>query len=163
GLFTGATPELGACDPKCDPVTQNELTTPPTAVCGGTGTGINATRGCYGQFDDNFSCAGVPSTVASNPGMYAGETDTAYGPASRGAYRNGCAPGFAPLLRSANDQTAPVVCMAFCQPQATNSGDTAGEGGAPGSGFTCSDRGELTQQCTFFWVFETIDPTNGPL
>jgi hypothetical protein len=163
GLFTGATPELGACDPKCDPVTQEVLTTPPTAACGGTGTGINATRGCYGQFDTNFSCAGVPSMVTANPGNYAGEGDTAYGPAAGGAYLNGCAPGYAPLLRSANDATAPVVCMAFCLPGPTHVGQVADAGGQAGSGFTCGDRGELTQQCEYFWIFETVDPTNGPL
>jgi hypothetical protein len=163
GLFTGATPELGACDPLCDPVTQELLGTPPVAACGGTGTGINATRGCYGVFDGNFSCAGVPGTVASNPGMYAGESDTAYGPATGGAYLNGCAPGYAPLLRNANDAAAPVVCMAYCRPAPTDNGaNAANQGGQLASGFTCGDRNELTQSCEYFWVFETFDAATPP-
>jgi hypothetical protein len=165
-VYDGIFPDMsgfGACDPLCNPVTQEELTDPtPTAVCGGTGVGIAATRGCYGVFDSNFSCAGVPATVAGDTGNYSGESDEAYGPGPGMYYLNGCAPGYSPLLRNANDAQAPVVCMAFCQPAPTDTTQAANLNGAVGSGYTCGDRDSLTQSCTYFWVFETVDPTTGP-
>ena len=167
GLFTNATPELGACDYLCDPVTQERLSNPTQASCGGTGTDINATKGCYGVFDGDFSCAGVPQTVATNPGNYT-QSDTAYGPMAGSAYLNGCAPGFAPLLRNANNMTAPVVCFAFCEPAPTC--NTAGGsatvcgvdnyGGA--TGHTCADRGADNNGCQYFWSFETFDAATDP-
>ena len=159
GLFTGSTPELGACDFLCDPVTQAR-SADDVAVCGGEGTGTAATRGCYGVFDGDFSCAGVPQTVAAAPQDYT-QDQTAYGPASGGAYLNGCAPGFAPLLRNANDAAAPVVCFAFCTPAARSMEAQANRGGlAPND---CAARGADTSECRYFWLWETWDAATDPV
>jgi hypothetical protein len=159
GLFTGSTPELGACDFLCDPVTQVRLSDS-AAVCGGTGTGTAATKGCNGFFDGDFTCAGVPATVAANPNNYVQE-DVPYGPASGGAYLNGCAPGFAPTWVLENTSTAALVCMAYCDPVPTSLESGLGANGQ--SPNACSDRGAFTQACYYFWVWETYDAATAPL
>ncbi len=143
GLFPD-TSSYGACDFLCDPVDQTRDTDNAPA-CGTSGDGIQ--RACYANNDDTFSCTGVPGPAADLQ-----QGDTAYGPASGGAYVNGCAAGFAPLLRAANDASAPVICLAFCRPQETYLGNTGGLDGDAASGFTCNARQAVDgHECRFYW------------
>ncbi|MBI3179226.1 MAG: hypothetical protein HYZ27_06165, partial [Deltaproteobacteria bacterium] len=148
-LFEGLAPAVGACAFLCDPVTQ-ERALDSAPACGSPDPGTPS-LGCYGVFNTEFTCASVPSSAAAlTHGM------EAFGPASGGAYINGCAPGYAPLIHSANDSSAPVICVAFCRPQETHSGDTAGADGVPGSGYACADRGATAagMECHFLWYLE---------
>lgn len=144
GLFPD-TSNFGACDFLCDPVSQER--TFDTADKCGEDAASTIKRGCFANPDDTFSCTGIPMQAQT---LMQGAT--AYGPASGGAYVNGCAAGFAPLLRKANDSTAPVGCFAFCAPQETYMGNTLGLDGVPGSGYTCNDRGAVGQiECRYYW------------
>jgi len=170
-------PAYGACDANCDPVTQDRWDD--AAMCGSTAESIAAgtpNRGCFLNFDDNGlpadpgGCAPVPGTVnnahATNPFT---QDANGYGPDGLvpsqdiTAYSNGCEAGYAPLLRSANNTTAPLICMAYCLPGETYLGNDANENGLDGSAYECEDRGAATHECQYFWLFEgsaTIPPTH---
>ncbi|MEW5848467.1 MAG: hypothetical protein AB2A00_06610 [Myxococcota bacterium] len=151
GLF-GEEPKYGACDFQCNPVTQVRLLDA-AANCGVA----DGSRACYMSFnDENGICVPVPQQIQANPGDYQ-QDDIAFGPPGGGAYLNGCAPGYAPLLRSSQDTSAPIICVAYCQPAETHSGNTAGAGGtAP---YSCANRGALTHECKYFWTFEDTPTT----
>lgn len=151
GLFPD-TSTYGACDFTCDPVDQTR-DTDGLAACGSTQA---IARACYANSDDTFSCTGVPGPAAALT-----QDDIAYGPMSGTAYVNGCAAGFAPLLRSMAVATAPPICLAFCRPQETHSANIAGLDGVPGSGFTCADRQAVVDnECRFYWF--TMGTMAGP-
>lgn len=158
GLFDVST--VGVCDFLCDPVTQSRSFDSAPA-CGSADPGT-PNRGCYGVFDFAFACAPVPATVLADPLMY-DQNDTAYGPMAGTAYLNGCAPGYAPLLRATAADTSPVICMALCTPGPTSLENPANANGLVGSGHTCADRGAPgpAHECRYFWVFES-DPTQHP-
>jgi hypothetical protein len=144
-------PQLfGACGLSCDPVTQTR-TVDGVADCGAS----PGTRGCYGLFDDEFSCAAVPTIVVTSPSSY----EQGSAAASGGAFVNGCAPGFAPLLHASNDVSTPIICVAYCDPLPTSLESPAGAAGA--SPHSCPDRGAATEECRYFWARENAStPTN---
>jgi len=154
GVFDGSFPEVGACDFLCDPVTQQRAYDG-AAACGSPDPGA-PTIGCYGFFDRNFACSPVPSAAQDLT-----HGTEALGPPG-GAYLNGCAAGYAPLLRSSTNQDAPVICLALCLPSETYVGNTAGATGLPGSGYTCADRGATAPgvECHFLWTFEDAPATD---
>jgi hypothetical protein len=100
---------FGACDPVCDPLTQQQQGTTPKDFCGGDGTN----RGCYGGLDA-FTCAGTPTEARTLiDGM------NAFGPTANGddAFVNGCAAGNLPFFfEKLGDMT--VTCTGTCAPSA---------------------------------------------
>lgn len=141
GAFTSSG-NMGTCAFACDPVTQKR-TLDDADACGG-GTNV---KGCYRQFNEpKAACAETPAAAQS-----LGHEDTAYDwPNS--VFLNGCAPGYAPLLRESTESQR-VMCVAYCRPAETHSGATANEGGLPGSGYTCADRGGSGAECKYWWYF----------
>jgi hypothetical protein len=133
----------GVCEPGCDPVSQAWLTDG-TPACGSVNP-ASPNRECVGSPNGPFLCAGVINSTrvhgASVPPPL---------------YLNSCAAGYEVLLAdpaiSGNG-----LCAAFCRPQVTNQGNTAGRYGVPGSGFTCPDRGATGAECRFFGMLQ--DPS----
>ncbi|MDQ3367207.1 MAG: hypothetical protein M3680_17425 [Myxococcota bacterium] len=114
GLFTsGDMTVAGVCDPKCDPLTQNLLAGTNTAACGSPDPAM-PNAGCF-TFDGlDYTCAPVgPTTLTLTDRM------PARGPASGGAYVNGCAPGFLPFFREATGVNV-TVCAGMCAPLKTD-------------------------------------------
>lgn len=145
GLFTGASPALGACDFLCDPVTQIDTANHPACD---SPDAANPTRGCYLSQGD-FSCAGIPSGAVGKT-----QDMQAFGPDATHAYANGCDAGYIPLI---SDPTmAFPVCIAMCSPHTTSTADTTQPGGV--SPHTCGDRGAVGADCRFFWPFEQANP-----
>jgi hypothetical protein len=140
---------VGACDFLCDPVTQQRAYDGAPA-CGSPDPGT-PTIGCYGLFDRPFTCSPVP---AAAQGLTHGMLPLG---APGSAYLNGCAAGYAPLLRSSASSSAPIICLAFCRPVETYVGNTAGATGEPASGYTCADRGATASgmECHFLWTFDS--------
>ncbi len=150
GLFADSS-GLGVCDPTCDPLTQVRLTDG-AAACGSPDP-LAPTLGCYGfpsrdARPTRFMCATVPVAAA-------GKTHRvpALGPASGGAYLNGCAPGYLPLIYDSTGSTT-IVCIALCSPLPVSLGNTAGLGGqAP---HTCAAAGATGagEECIYWWWLE---------
>jgi hypothetical protein len=143
-------PPWGACDFKCDAVTQSR-TFDGEPYCGSADPGA-PDRGCFVVFDRQASCARVPV-----PARELEQDDQAYGPSPTTAYLNGCSAGYGPLLRAANDAAAPVICMAYCRPGPTHSGATANSAGLVGSPYRCPNRGATNHECRYFWWWEDYD------
>jgi hypothetical protein len=142
---------LGACDPTCDPVTQTRHFDD-AAACGSPDPSA-PTLGCYGAPGSSgtfFSCA---------PVIDATKTHRADARINGQVYLNSCAPGYAPLLaRSSADQTP--VCIAFCRPALTHSGDSSLIAGAPPH--TCPARGaDAPEECKFLWWLEQVPSSYG--
>lgn len=148
GLFDGSTPALGACDFLCDPVSQRRAFDDAEA-CGSANPAMPR-LGCYGTPDGPFGCAAVPAEAASRT-----HEMEAFGPMPGSAFLNGCAPGYAPFVRSSFDSSSPIICVALCRPDETSAADPAGAGGVVGSGFTCGDRGAAGAECRFVWFLQS--------
>lgn len=159
GLFDAEV--YGACNPGCDPLTQERLTDGAPAC--GSPDPLAPTAGCYGAPSrtpepSRFACAGVPAPAADLTHL-----DPGYGPGGGGAYLNGCAPGYLPLLRETSDLSSPVVCIALCQPAETHAGSSALRQGVPP--FSCPDAGATGtgEECRFWWFLEDPLTAAGPL
>lgn len=112
---------IGACVPKCDPVSQLQIADSTTCKAG-------------------LACVGYPETG----GRCVAERDPAnvHG-ASAPAYLNGCAAG---TMAMAFDGGS--ICTALCRPAEVHSGQTANAGGvAP---YTCASRGAPNATCRFW-------------
>jgi hypothetical protein len=146
---------FGLCAPTCDPLTNQR--SDGAARCGGT-TDANgvATQTCVGLPDtvSVFTCAPTrnPTRTSDAP---------AYEPGLGGAYLDGCAPGFLPLLYKdtpsgiAGDEMA-IICVAYCEPGATSKEAPANAAGKVGSDDTCPKKGAAgTHECRYWWFFET--------
>lgn len=114
GLFeSGEVTVAGVCDPKCDPLTQELLVGTNKAACGSTNPAM-PTAGCFTFDGIDYTCAPVGmSTLALT------DRQPARGPASGGAYVNGCAPGFLPFFREMTGSTT-TVCAGMCAPLKTD-------------------------------------------
>ncbi len=155
GLFPD-TSSYGACDFLCDPVAQTR-DIDDAAACGST---AEIARACYSNPGDTFSCTGVPPGAV---GLTHGEQ--AYGPASGGAYINGCDAGYSPLLAIMNDSMI-AMCTAFCTPSDLYVGLTTDQDGVaphtcnarnaiPGTnGLPTTDGDTNVMECHYFWYFE---------
>jgi len=150
GIFADSS-GLGVCDPTCDPLTQVRLTDG-AAACGSPNP-LAPTMGCYGLPSQDarttrFMCASFPAAAADKTHRV-----PALGPVSGGAYLNGCAPGYLPLLREATGSST-TVCIALCSPLPVSLGNTAGLGGqAP---HTCAAAGATGagEECLYWWLLE---------
>jgi hypothetical protein len=113
GLFeSGDTTVAGVCDPKCDPLTQRLLTNNAEA-CGSPNAAM-PNAGCFTFDGVDYTCAPVgPSTLPLTDGM------PARGPASGGAYVNGCSPGYLPFFRQMTGSNT-IVCAGMCAPLKTD-------------------------------------------
>jgi hypothetical protein len=142
---------LGVCDPTCDPLTQARLTDG-AAACGSPDP-ATPTLGCYGVASSDarptrFLCATVPAAAQGKT-----HRQPALGPAGGGAFLNGCAPGYLPLLLDSTGSFT-VVCIALCAPLPVYFGSTAGLGGqAPR---TCAAAGATgaDEECVYWWMLE---------
>ena len=142
GLVNGS---AGVCDPTCDPVTQIRLADD-AAACGSVDP-LNPTLTCIGQPNGPFFCV---NNFA--PGNTHGV------PAGPPVYLNSCAAGFHPYFPVPGDPNR-ARCAAFCRPQITYQGNTAGRQGVPGSGYTCPDRGAGSAECRFIsWLQDPGEP-----
>lgn len=152
GLFEGADVETGVCDFKCSPGPQLR-TFDNGANCGGTDT---AAKGCYG-----WAWGTTPIEFTCTPDI----SDAVHGqpPAPLNSqnmpYLNSCDAGYFPWVGSFED-TAPDICIAFCQPAETHSGSTGGADGT--SPYTCGERGAVaanSMECRYIHIFDqTPDP-----
>jgi hypothetical protein len=156
GLFAqaDASPTAGACDPTCNPLTQVRLSDGAPA-CGSANPDA-PNLGCYGAPGRN----GRTTTFFCAPAGDATYTHrvVARGPASGGAYLNGCAPGYLPLL-AAQTGSSETVCVALCTPGATSIGSTADRQGVapatcPAAGATAAE-----EECRFWWFLEDLEST----
>ncbi len=166
GLFeSGDVTVAGVCDPKCDPLTQALKAGTNTAACGSPMPAM-PNAGCFTFDYVDFTCAPVgPSTLPLTDRM------PARGPASGGAYVNGCSPGFVPFWREATGSNV-IVCAGMCAPaksdnstaalRAANKGDPAVPAklpleAAPAAGnATCAagkKGSEANENCLFLWPF----------
>jgi hypothetical protein len=156
----------GACDPKCDPLTQARVAGEVRAACGSPDPAA-PDHGCFTQNGIDFTCGPVtPEHLVLTDRM------PARGPASGGAYTNGCAPGFLPLFREMTGSNV-VACAGLCAPLPTDTtlaGNVAGDASAiaklpteaaPAAGNAVCTEGtkgsEPGQGCLFLSVFNTID------
>jgi hypothetical protein len=128
-------PELGVCDPTCDPVTQVRLTDG-AQWCGSIDT-VLPEQTCVGQPNGPFFCAPTQDTSATH-GRLIGQP----------VYLNACAAGFMPYMQEPGS-TGNAICAAMCRPQETSMTMQGGAQGQPGSGYTCPDRGAFTAECRF--------------
>ncbi|MFT3710918.1 MAG: hypothetical protein QM817_25105 [Archangium sp.] len=121
----GLSPTIGACVPKCDPVSQLLLSN--GATCG-------ANRECIGYPDMDSICAGepYPANVHGTPAPVAA---------------NGCAAGAMPMTFDGGR-----ICVALCRPAEVHSGQTGDAGGIPP--FTCASRGAPNASCRFWNVYQ---------
>ncbi len=160
-FVSGGTTVAGACNTKCDPLTQCGESTTPTA-CGATNPAM-PNRGCYGI--DHFGCStALPQTLAL--------TDRT---TPAGTFLNACAPGFMPLLISETGSTQ-AVCTGLCAAletdntkahKANSKGDGAASAKLPMAteiaqgNATCEigkKGSEATSVCKFMWPF-VLDQT----
>jgi hypothetical protein len=128
-------PQLGVCDPTCDPVTQTR-NTDSAAFCGSVNIS-QPERTCVGQPNGPFFCAPTQD-VNSTHGTLIGQP----------VYLNACAAGFMPYMQDPGG-TGNAICAAMCRPEATSAVNPTGAGGVFGSGYTCADRGANTAECRF--------------
>lgn len=135
-LFEDRAEPLGLCTETCDPVSQ--VRDIDGALACGSPDPSAPTRTCVGF--GPFICVILPPDAL----------DRVHGSPALGPFINGCAPGYMPVFT--DPATGEAICGAFCRPQETHSGATAGAQGAPGSGFTCPDRGAPNAECRFVWL-----------
>ncbi|HWU89978.1 MAG TPA: hypothetical protein VN253_22100 [Kofleriaceae bacterium] len=165
GLFeSGNMTVAGVCDPKCDPLTQALMVGTNTAACGSQAPDA-PTNGCY-TFDlVDFTCAGIPMQARALT-----DRMKAFGPASGGAYVNGCAAGYMPFFRQETGSTT-TTCTGMCAPKKTdnsaaNMGNAKGDptvpaklstSAAPAAGDGVCAVGkkgsELQEDCHFLWMY----------
>jgi len=134
-------PELGLCDPTCDPVSQIRLSDG-QSWCGSTNT-VQPERTCVGQPNGPFFCA---NTV---------DVNALHGTLINPPYLNGCAAGFMPYMPDPN-MSGGAICAAMCRPQETSMVMPAGAQGQPGSGYTCPDRGAFNAECRFVSMIQDM-------
>lgn len=127
--------EIGVCDPTCDPVRQTR-DYDGAAACGSPDP-ASPTRGCYGPLHGPFTCA---------PVTWPERTHRA--PLSGPVYVNSCAPGYLPM-RGSTGASAPLVCLALCDPAPSWMGNASLRQGTPPH--TCAARGATasTEECLF--------------
>lgn len=103
----------GVCEPSCHPVTQERLSDG-AAACGSPNP-TRPSRGCYSLSGTSFDFFCLPSISSDDPPKTHGMA-----PASLNGrpFVNGCAPGYAPLLRK--QDTLDAVCIAYCRPWPTD-------------------------------------------
>lgn len=134
---------VGVCDPTCDPVRQVRHFDGAEAC--GSPDPSNPTLGCFGAPGMAFMCAPAPSTAVHR--------EAPLGPASGGAFLNGCAPGYLPLLRESSGSSE-ITCIALCDPAEASSADaTLRQGRSP---YSCPDAGTTasTEECRHWWLLE---------
>lgn len=169
GLFeSGDMTVAGVCDPKCDPLTQALLVGTNTAACGSQNP-ATPNAACYTFDRIDFTCAGIPMPAR-------GLTDRmkAYGPASGGAYVNGCAAGYVPFFFEQTGSTT-IVCSGLCAPAKTdntpaNMGNARGDVTVPaklhtsaapvaGDGVCAVGKkgSEANENCHYLWWYNFDD------
>ena len=130
-------PELGVCDPTCDPVTQVR-NTDGAGWCNSTNI-AQPERTCVGQTNGPFFCAPTQDVNAT------------HGFVPSPAYLNSCAAGYMPF---GQDVAGNPMCVAMCSPAPTSMLNQANAGGQPGSGYTCTDRGADTAECRYIHILQ---------
>ena len=162
-FVSGGTTVAGACNTKCDPLTQCGESATPTA-CGATNPAM-PNRGCYGI--SKFGCStALPQTLVL--------TDRS---TPAGTFLNACAPGFMPLLLSETGSTQ-ATCSGLCaaletdntkEHKANGKGDAGASAKLPMSAeiaqgnATCEigkKGSEATSVCKFMWPF-VLDQSTG--
>lgn len=101
----GGTTTHGACDSKCNPLTQARFDG--AAACGSP-TSDSPTIGCYLQ-NRAFACARILSQATTR-------TDRM---AAYGSFSNGCAAGFVPVF-SETTGSVTAICSGICAPSKTD-------------------------------------------
>jgi hypothetical protein len=129
---------LGICEATCDPVTQVRLTDG-AAWCNSLDT-VLPERTCVGVPNGPFTCAPTVDVNAMHGT-----------PVPPPVYLNSCAAGFMPLLQDASGNP---YCVAMCSPAPTSMLNPQNAGGAPGSGYTCSDRGANAAECRYIHILQ---------
>ena len=163
GLFeSGDMTVAGVCDPKCDPLTQALLAGSNTEACGSP-MAASPTNGCY-TFDlVDFTCAGIPTQAR---GLI--DRMKAFGPASGGAYVNGCAAGYLPFFREQTGSTT-TICAGLCAPTKTDTANATNFRGDPtvpaklhtaaapaaGDGVCAVGKkgSEANENCHYLWMY----------
>ncbi|MBA3391376.1 MAG: hypothetical protein H0T89_01975 [Deltaproteobacteria bacterium] len=142
-----------------------------TVACGSPDPAM-PNAGCFTFDYVAFTCAPVgPSTLPLTDRM------PARGPASGGAYVNGCSPGFVPFFRQSTGSNV-IVCAGMCAPLKTDNTLTANVSGdanvaaklplsaapAVGDGVCTSGKkgSEAGQNCLFLWPFN-VDGSGVPI
>jgi len=139
----------GVCAPTCNPLTQaRDYDGAP--ACGSPAPATPA-LGCFGK--TVFTCSKVvyPNNKSDAP---------AAGPSSGGAFLNGCAPGYLPLLQASTGSTE-TICVALCQPGPTSQAAPANAGGT--SPATCAAAGAAPpHECRYWWWLENTASLSFP-
>jgi hypothetical protein len=150
GLFEGAKVSTGLCDFKCEPGSQERLFDGAPS-CGGT---TERPLGCYGwawsSMPFDYACTADISNAQH------GDTPDPLTPQG-GPYLHSCDAGYSPWLAGLGGATADV-CLAFCVPGESHSGDTVNLDGV--GAFTCAARGATGAaiECRYFHAFEVSPP-----
>jgi hypothetical protein len=155
GLFEGAAISTGVCDFKCSPGTQERLFDD-AALCGGT---TERPRGCYGwawgTMRLDYTCTPDISDATH------GQTPDPLNPQNV-PYLNSCTAGYFPWVASF-EETAPDVCIAFCVPGETHSGNTANVDGLVGQPNTCGAKGAVGSNMECKYLHVLMNPSAGPM
>ncbi|HEY5920514.1 MAG TPA: hypothetical protein VIV11_02535 [Kofleriaceae bacterium] len=174
GLFGSAPALAGVCDPRCDPLADNDYDGSGALTKTGTVCGTSGTTGCYGYPSfgtppvTGWSCTNdIHSTLLQPTGLrHRVRCTVANGCADPGptVYVNSCNQGYLPLLRESTTVTE-VICVALCKPKNCylgNCGTAAADrlGTAPHRCNTTDRVGTLdnspaAEHCAFMWLFET--------
>jgi hypothetical protein len=150
GLFVGADVSTGLCDFKCEPGTQQRLLDG-AAACGST---PERALGCYGwawgTMPLDFTCAADESSAQH------GDTPDPLTPQG-GPYLNSCDAGYFPWPANFESR-ARAVCIAFCTPGETHSGDTTNVDGIGAN--TCGNKGAVgdDMECRYLHIFDVTPP-----
>jgi hypothetical protein len=148
-FYSNGTTLAGVCAPTCNPLTQARDYDGAPAC--GSPTPAAPSLGCFGK--SVFTCSKVvyPNNKSDAP---------AAGPSSGGAFLNGCAPGYLPLLPAMTGSTQ-TICVALCQPSPTSAAAPANAGGV--SPATCAAAGAAPpHECRYWWWLENTAALSFP-
>jgi hypothetical protein len=133
GMSTPAA--AGACEPACNPLTDNDFDGSGSQTKSGTTCGSAVAAGCYGIPSagtppaTGWSCGGDLHTNPDKNLRHRAECTTATGcPDTDGTiYVNSCNQGYLPLFREST-AVSTTVCIAMCHPLDCYSGNCGGTG-----------------------------------
>jgi hypothetical protein len=180
GLFyTGGLAAAGVCDPRCDPLADNDFDGSGAMTKTGTTCGSAANRGCYGYPSfgtppaTGFSCTTDINVAEGQPlglrhRVQCLETNSCADPGPT-IYVNSCNQGYLPLLRESTTVST-AVCVAMCRPMNCYSGNcgTANANRAGAAPHRCNTTDRLGtfdtsangEHCRYIWSFEIDDQGN---
>ena len=184
GLFgpSGMAVAAGVCEPKCDPLADNNFLgsqgdNRTGSTCGSAGSAAGSgyfyAKGCYGfpnpsSGPTKFTCTGQLNysrfhRTACDTTQYPGDLATC-APDSTHVYINGCASGYTPLFSDYEGSTQ-TDCMAFCTPVSCYNAGSGSTAGSPtcGTGSGSNITGLAPHQCNTrdlqSATFTQVDPT----